>query len=170
VYKPVQKAVGSGSGGASGDFGQWEAKLKESLLKERVRQELTRIEIETAKTRKGGHALVIDGPCLRACMEEHLKPTFLRVGVRCKAVVCCRVTPSQKAQVTLLVKENMPGQITLAIGDGANDVAMIQAAHIGIGIRGKEGQQAVLASDYALPRFCFLERLLLVHGRWSYNR
>ena len=60
--------------------------------------------------------------------------------------------------MTLLVKDNMPGQITLAIGDGANDVAMIQAAHLGVGIRGKEGQQAVLASDYALPRFAYLER------------
>ena len=70
-----------------------------------------------------------------------------------QAVVCCRVTPAQKAAVTLLVKDNMPGQITLAIGDGANDVAMIQAAHLGVGIRGKEGQQAVLASDYALPRY-----------------
>lgn len=80
------------------------------------------------------------------------------------------MTPAQKAEVTLLVKDNMPGQITLAIGDGANDVAMIQAAHLGVGIRGKEGQQAVLASDYALPRFAYLERLLLVHGRWNYNR
>ena len=68
---------------------------------------------------------------------------FLKASIRCKAVVCCRVTPAQKAAVTLLVKDNMPGQITLAIGDGANDVAMIQAAHLGIGIRGKEGQQAV---------------------------
>ena len=66
------------------------------------------------------------------------------------------MTPAQKAAVTLLVKDNMPGQITLAIGDGANDVAMIQAAHLGVGIRGKEGQQAVLASDYALPRFAYL--------------
>lgn len=166
----VEKSVAKAGGPSMSEFGQWEAKLKEGLLKERVRQELARIDMESAKPRKGGHALVIDGPCLRACMEDHLKPTFLKVGVRCKAVVCCRVTPSQKAQVTLLVKENMPGQITLAIGDGANDVAMIQAAHIGVGIRGKEGQQAVLASDYALPRFCFLERLLLIHGRWSYNR
>ncbi len=74
-------------------------------------------------------------------------------------MVCCRVTPAQKAAVTLLVKDNMPGQITLAIGDGANDVAMIQAAHLGVGIRGKEGQQAVLASDYALPRFAYLLRI-----------
>ena len=62
------------------------------------------------------------------------------------------------------------GKMTLAIGDGGNDVNMIQEAHVGVGIRGKEGQQAVLASDYALPRFAYLERLLLVHGRWNYNR
>jgi len=147
-----------------------EGRLKENLLRERVRVKLSAIDSMTSKPKKGGHALVIDGPCLRACMEPGIRSTFLNVGVRCKSVVCCRVTPSQKAEITLLVKENMPGQITLAIGDGANDVAMIHAAHIGVGIRGKEGQQAVLASDYALPRFCFLERLLLIHGRWSYNR
>jgi P-type E1-E2 ATPase len=58
----------------------------------------------------------------------------------------------------------------LAIGDGANDVPMIKEAHIGIGISGHEGMQAVLASDYAIGQFRFLERLLLVHGRWSYKR
>lgn len=60
--------------------------------------------------------------------------------------------------------------VTLAIGDGANDVSMIKAAHIGVGISGQEGMQAVLASDYAIAQFRFLERLLLVHGRWSYFR
>jgi len=139
-------------------------------LKERVRSKIKELKNKTAQPSPGGFALVIDGPCLRAAMQPDAKIDFLEVGLRCKAVVCCRVTPSQKAQVTLLVKDNLPGQITLAIGDGANDVSMIQAAHIGIGIRGKEGQQAVLASDYALPRFSYLERLLLIHGRWSYNR
>lgn len=60
--------------------------------------------------------------------------------------------------------------VTLAIGDGANDVSMIKAAHIGVGISGQEGMQAVLASDYSIAQFMFLERLLLVHGRWSYYR
>lgn len=60
--------------------------------------------------------------------------------------------------------------VTLAIGDGANDVSMIKAAHIGVGISGQEGMQAVLASDYSIAQFMYLERLLLVHGRWSYFR
>mmetsp|Transcript_46922 Transcript_46922/g.111735 ORF Transcript_46922/g.111735 Transcript_46922/m.111735 type:complete len:1320 (+) Transcript_46922:277-4236(+) len=147
-----------------------ENRLKEALLTERVKRRVVVCQQEVAKNRPGGYALVIDGPCLRAAMQPEVKMDFLRMGIKCKSVVCCRVTPSQKAQVTLLVKDNVKGQITLAIGDGANDVSMIQAAHIGVGIRGKEGQQAVLASDYALPRFSYLERLLLVHGRWCYNR
>ena len=147
-----------------------ESRVREALIKERVYNKIKEVEASTREARAGGYALVIDGPCLRAAVEDRCRMDFLRAAIRCKAVVCCRVTPAQKAAVTLLVKDNMPGQITLAIGDGANDVAMIQAAHLGVGIRGKEGQQAVLASDYALPRFAYLERLLLIHGRWNYNR
>lgn len=166
----VDAAGGAGTAGGGIEMGTLSSKLKEALLIERVRKQLVEFDRITKVPRAGGYALVIDGPSLRAAVTEQTKMLFLEVSVRCKAVMCCRVTPSQKALVTLLVKENMPGQITLAIGDGANDVSMIQAAHIGVGIRGKEGQQAVLASDYALPRFAFLERLLLIHGRWSYNR
>jgi len=86
-----------------------------------------------------------------------------------KSVICCRVTPLQKAMVVELIKKNKKA-VTLAIGDGANDVSMIKAAHIGVGISGQEGMQAVLASDYSIAQFRFLERLLLVHGRWSYYR
>eukprot|EP00658_Telonema_sp_P-2_P078231 TRINITY_DN7281_c0_g1_i2.p1 TRINITY_DN7281_c0_g1~~TRINITY_DN7281_c0_g1_i2.p1 ORF type:complete len:465 (-),score=88.95 TRINITY_DN7281_c0_g1_i2:54-1325(-) len=64
----------------------------------------------------------------------------------------------------------IPKSITLAIGDGANDVSMIQSAHVGIGISGLEGLQAARASDYSIAQFRFLLRLLLVHGRWNYNR
>ena len=85
-------------------------------------------------------------------------------------VICCRVSPAQKAEVVRLVQENMPGKLTLSIGDGANDVAMIQQAHIGVGISGLEGLQAVNAADYAIAQFRFLERLTLVHGRYSYKR
>ena len=87
----------------------------------------------------------------------------------CEVVVCCRVTPKQKADMVALVKNKL-GKITLAIGDGANDVNMIQEAHIGVGLYGQEGMRAVQASDYALPEFQFLWRLLLVHGRWNYLR
>lgn len=72
-------------------------------------------------------------------------------------------------QVTALIRDNA-GKITLSIGDGANDVSMIQAAHIGVGISGQEGMQAVMASDFAIAQFRFLTDLLLVHGRWSYTR
>lgn len=87
----------------------------------------------------------------------------------CEAVICCRVTPKQKAEVVRLIKNSM-NKITLAIGDGANDVNMIQEAHIGIGIYGQEGMRAVQASDFAIPEFQCLWRLLFVHGRWSYIR
>ena len=68
-----------------------------------------------------------------------------------------------------IVKEEL-GMHTLAIGDGANDVSMIQTADVGVGISGQEGMQAVMASDFAISRFKYLERLLLVHGHWNYDR
>jgi magnesium-transporting ATPase (P-type) len=83
-------------------------------------------------------------------------------------VVCCRVSPKQKAEVVGLVKKTL-GETCLSIGDGANDVSMITEAHIGVGISGKEGRQAVMASDYAIGQFRYLEELLLIHGRWSYK-
>ncbi|XP_009579395.1 PREDICTED: phospholipid-transporting ATPase IK, partial [Fulmarus glacialis] len=87
----------------------------------------------------------------------------------CQAVSCCRVTPKQKALIVQLVKKHKKA-ITLAIGDGANDVNMIKTADIGVGISGLEGMQAVQCSDYALAQFSYLQRLLLVHGRWAYLR
>uniref|UniRef100_A0A6I8NC73 Phospholipid-transporting ATPase n=1 Tax=Ornithorhynchus anatinus TaxID=9258 RepID=A0A6I8NC73_ORNAN len=98
-----------------------------------------------------------------------LQQEFLEVACVCKTVVCCRVTPLQKAQVVELVKKHRRA-VTLAIGDGANDISMIKTAHIGVGISGQEGMQAVLASDYSFAQFRHLQRLLLVHGRWSYFR
>ncbi|KAK9024295.1 hypothetical protein V6N11_004464 [Hibiscus sabdariffa] len=113
--------------------------------------------------------LVIDGKCLTYALDSSLRIMLLTLGLNCASVVCCRVSPLQKAQVTSLVKKGAH-KITLSIGDGANDVSMIQAAHIGIGISGLEGMQAVMASDFAIAQFRFLEDLLLVHGRWSYIR
>mgnify|MGYP001043398668 CR=1 FL=1 len=116
-----------------------------------------------------GFGLLITGHALAFALSDKLKMKLLELGTMCKAVVCCRVTPLQKAQVVELVMQNEK-KITLAIGDGANDVSMIQKAHIGVGISGQEGRQAVLASDYSFGQFRYLERLLLVHGRWSYLR
>uniref|UniRef100_A0A671LF23 Phospholipid-transporting ATPase n=1 Tax=Sinocyclocheilus anshuiensis TaxID=1608454 RepID=A0A671LF23_9TELE len=102
-------------------------------------------------------------------LESNMELEFLRTACMCKTVICCRVTPLQKAQVVELVKKYKKA-VTLAIGDGANDVSMIKAAHIGVGISGQEGMQAVLSSDFSFAQFRFLQCLLLVHGRWSYLR
>ena len=115
------------------------------------------------------HALVIDGETLKLMLDDQLRQKFLLLCKECKAVLCCRVSPSQKAAVVSLVKHTL-GVMTLSIGDGANDVAMIQEADIGVGIAGEEGRQAVMSSDYAIGQFRYLTRLLLVHGRWDYRR
>ncbi|RUS31967.1 HAD-like domain-containing protein [Jimgerdemannia flammicorona] len=115
------------------------------------------------------HALVIDGETLKYALEKPCKDLMLELGRRCESVLCCRVSPMQKAKVVNLVKRGL-NVMTLAIGDGANDVSMIQEANVGIGISGEEGRQAVMASDYAIAQFRFLGKLLLVHGRWSYLR
>ncbi|XAR64986.1 Phospholipid-translocating ATPase [Bertholletia excelsa] len=114
-------------------------------------------------------ALIIDGKCLMYALDPSLRVMLLNLSLNCSSVVCCRVSPLQKAQVTSLVKKGAR-RITLSIGDGANDVSMIQAAHVGVGISGMEGMQAVMASDFAIAQFRFLTDLLLVHGRWSYLR
>ncbi|WVZ25393.1 hypothetical protein V8G54_003937 [Vigna mungo] len=114
-------------------------------------------------------ALVIDGKCLMYALDPSLRVMLLNISLNCHSVVCCRVSPLQKAQVTSMVKKGAH-KITLSIGDGANDVSMIQAAHVGVGISGLEGMQAVMASDFAIAQFRYLADLLLVHGRWSYLR
>ncbi|KAG5643214.1 hypothetical protein DXG03_001334 [Asterophora parasitica] len=120
--------------------------------------------------RPGGFVLVIDGAALtHALADEQSKTLLLRLGTQCEGVICCRVSPLQKALIVKLVKDGL-GAMTLAIGDGANDVSMIQAADVGVGISGEEGLQAVNSSDYAIAQFRFLKRLLLVHGHWSYAR
>uniref|UniRef100_A0A4W2DF37 Phospholipid-transporting ATPase n=1 Tax=Bos indicus x Bos taurus TaxID=30522 RepID=A0A4W2DF37_BOBOX len=109
-----------------------------------------------------------DSKTLRSA-EERRERAFVELASRCQAVICCRVTPKQKALIVALVKKYQ-NVVTLAIGDGANDVNMIKTADIGVGVAGQEGMQAVQNSDYVLAQFCFLRRLLLVHGRWSYMR
>lgn len=114
-------------------------------------------------------ALVIDGKSLTYALERDMEKLFLDLAVMCKAVICCRVSPLQKALVVKLVKRHLKA-ILLAIGDGANDVSMIQAAHIGVGISGMEGLQAARSADVAIGQFRYLRKLLLVHGAWSYQR
>uniref|UniRef100_A0A4W5NN44 Phospholipid-transporting ATPase n=1 Tax=Hucho hucho TaxID=62062 RepID=A0A4W5NN44_9TELE len=115
------------------------------------------------------HGLVVDGASLSLALRGHEK-LFMEVCKNCSAVLCCRMAPLQKAKVVRLLKTSPEKPITLAIGDGANDVSMIQEAHVGIGIMGKEGRQAVRNSDYAIARFRFLSKLLLVHGHFYYIR
>ncbi|XP_028655873.1 phospholipid-transporting ATPase VA [Erpetoichthys calabaricus] len=113
--------------------------------------------------------LVIDGRTLAYALDKSLEDKFLAVARSCRSVLCCRSTPLQKSMVVKLVRNKLK-VMTLAVGDGANDVSMIQVADVGVGISGQEGMQAVMASDFAIPRFQYLEKLLLVHGHWCYSR
>ncbi|XP_077188175.1 phospholipid-transporting ATPase IK isoform X2 [Paroedura picta] len=101
--------------------------------------------------------------------RDTVEEAFVELAAACQAVICCRVTPKQKALIVQMVKRHK-NVIALAIGDGANDVNMIKTADIGVGISGQEGMQAVQCSDYALAQFRYLQQLLFVHGRWSYLR
>ncbi|XP_049936477.1 phospholipid-transporting ATPase 2 isoform X2 [Nymphaea colorata] len=112
-------------------------------------------------------AFVIDGWALEIALK-HRRASFAELAVLSRTAVCCRVTPSQKAQLVEILKSC--DYRTLAIGDGGNDVRMIQQADVGVGISGREGLQAARAADYSIGKFRFLKRLILVHGRYSYNR
>lgn len=112
--------------------------------------------------------LLIDGESL-AVYLKHYRQEFLSVVIHLPAVIACRCTPQQKADVALLIKETT-GKRVCCIGDGGNDVSMIQCADVGVGIVGKEGKQASLAADFSIDQFCYLQKLLLWHGRNSYKR
>ncbi|KAL2546544.1 putative phospholipid-transporting ATPase 9 [Forsythia ovata] len=137
--------------------------------KESVLRQITEGKAMVVTESSEAFALIIDGKSLTYALEEDIKSLFLELAIGCASVICCRSSPKQKALVTRLVKEGTR-KTTLAIGDGANDVGMLQEADIGIGISGVEGMQAVMSSDIAIAQFRFLERLLLVHGHWCYRR
>lgn len=134
--------------------------------------EILRSYLSRVEDAQPGHemevGMVIDGHSLGFALHDHTEE-FLRLGRLCRSVICCRVTPLQKALVVRVVKQGEQ-KVSLAIGDGANDVSMIQEAHVGVGIYGKEGTQAARASDYSIHQFKYLKRLLCVHGRYSYMR
>nr|CAD7457737.1 unnamed protein product [Timema tahoe] len=125
------------------------------------------LELNTFR-KKQDCALVISGDSLEVCLQYY-QHEFLELACGCPAVVCCRCSPTQKAEVVRLIQRHT-GKRTAAVGDGGNDVSMIQAADAGIGIAGREGHQASLAADFSIPQFSHLARLLLVHGRRSYKR
>lgn len=147
--------------------------LLDKYLREKFDMDGSWDEIEKAKKihepPQGEYGVVIDGDALKVALQGDNMRKFLLLCKQCKAVLCCRVSPAQKAAVVKMVKDTLD-VMTLAIGDGSNDVAMIQAADIGVGIAGEEGRQAVMSSDYAIGQFRYLARLVLVHGRWSYKR
>ncbi|XP_069058332.1 phospholipid-transporting ATPase IB [Pleurodeles waltl] len=123
----------------------------------------------TSLRKENDLALIIDGQTLKYALSFEVRQCFLDLALSCKAVICCRVSPLQKSEIVDMVKKHV-NAITLAIGDGANDVGMIQTAHVGVGISGNEGMQATNSSDYSIAQFSYLEKLLLVHGACSYNR
>ncbi|XP_054815958.1 phospholipid-transporting ATPase 1-like [Prosopis cineraria] len=126
-------------------------------------------DTESSYTPKIPLALIIDGTSLVHVLDSELEEQLFQLARKCSVVLCCRVAPLQKAGIVSLVK-NRTSDMTLAVGDGANDVSMIQMADVGVGISGQEGRQAVMASDFAMGQFRFLVPLLLVHGHWNYQR
>ncbi|CAO2836402.1 unnamed protein product [Amaranthus hypochondriacus] len=146
---------------------------KESIAKaclESVRQQIVDARSQIISLNRSTEiGLIIDGKSLAFALDKNLEKSFLEVATGCYSVICCRSSPKQKALVTRLVKRGT-GKTILAIGDGANDVGMIQEANIGVGISGIEGMQAAMSSDFNIAQFRFLERLLLLHGHWCYRR
>ena len=136
-----------------------------------VSQRIAAATIEINQCTVAHSVVVVDGQTLsQITANEPLRKLFLSLAILVDTVVCCRASPSQKASLIHSIRSKVKNAITLAIGDGANDIAMIQEAHVGIGITGKEGLQAARTSDYSVAQFRFLTKLLLVHGRWNYIR
>uniref|UniRef100_A0A8D8GNP8 Phospholipid-transporting ATPase n=1 Tax=Culex pipiens TaxID=7175 RepID=A0A8D8GNP8_CULPI len=136
-----------------------------------IEKQLNDVDFSIRSDREKGRALVVDGKTLTFILDlrSNLTKPFLQLTKYCSSVLCCRATPLQKAFLVKVVKEELR-MSTLAIGDGANDVSMIQMADVGVGICGQEGMQAVMASDFTIAKFKILEKLLLVHGHWNYDR
>ncbi|XVF29726.1 hypothetical protein REPUB_Repub15cG0147100 [Reevesia pubescens] len=158
-------------------YGVQSANRKNQNLKRKKNSENGYLEIPDHPTHAGKEepalcaplALIIDGNSLVYILEKDLESELFDIATSCRVVLCCRVAPLQKAGIVDLIKSGT-NDMTLAIGDGANDVSMIQMADVGVGICGQEGRQAVMASDFAMGQFRFLKRLLLVHGHWNYQR
>merc|ERR1719188_958256 len=117
------------------------------------------------------YSLVVDGSTLSYVFayEDNLA-LFRELADLCSAVICCRMSPLQKSEIVGMIKQSPRSPVTAAVGDGANDVSMIQEAHVGLGIAGKEGRAAVRSADFAFGKFKHLQRVLLVHGHWYYVR
>uniref|UniRef100_A0A2A4JGX5 Phospholipid-transporting ATPase n=1 Tax=Heliothis virescens TaxID=7102 RepID=A0A2A4JGX5_HELVI len=114
--------------------------------------------------------LVVDGSSMCLVLDTPYAPAFVEIAVKCHAVLCCRLSPIQKAKIVKLIKNSPTRPITAAIGDGANDISMIQEAHVGFGILGREGHQAGRSADFAITKFSMIKKMLLVMGHWYYQR
>lgn len=136
-----------------------------------VEQRIAAAFVNINRNQVAHSVIVIDGATL-GLLEANstLRKLFIDLAIVVDSVICCRASPSQKAYLVSAIRKKVKNAVTLAIGDGANDIAMIQESHVGIGITGKEGLQAARTSDYSIAQFRFLLRLLLVHGRWNYVR
>jgi phospholipid-transporting ATPase len=146
--------------------GEIESKL-DTIIKEFKLDYIDEIRYRDLENR---YYMIIDGSSLFYILRDSiLKVKFFKVGLICRSVICCRVSPKQKSEV-VAVTRILSKSTCLSIGDGSNDVPMIMEANIGVGISGKEGTQAVRSSDYAIGQFKFLQRLLFVHGRDGYKR
>ncbi|KJR88558.1 phospholipid-translocating ATPase [Sporothrix schenckii 1099-18] len=144
-----------------------DALIDQDHLQERIASTL----VDVGRGMTPHSVVVIDGHTLSVVeAQEEMRILFFDLVARVDSVICCRASPSQKATLVKCIRQRVPSSMTLAIGDGANDIAMIQASHVGIGISGREGLQAARISDYSIAQFRFLQRLLLVHGRWNYAR
>ncbi|KAL2835126.1 hypothetical protein BDW59DRAFT_137165 [Aspergillus cavernicola] len=136
-----------------------------------VEQSIVKLTTDITNNTVAHSVVVVDGQTLSRIEEdETLRARFFRLAILVDSVICCRASPKQKALLVKSIRQQVRDSVTLAIGDGANDIAMIQEAHVGIGITGKEGLQAARISDYSIAQFRFLLKLLLVHGRWNYMR
>ncbi|XP_055524326.1 phospholipid-transporting ATPase IF isoform X2 [Wyeomyia smithii] len=143
--------------------------VTECTTVDEVQQHFDVFSFEMFRAPNREYALLIDGASLAIALE-HLKEVFRDVSIKCRAVLCCRLSPLQKCEVVQLMKTVDSAPVTAAIGDGANDVSMILEAHVGIGIVGKEGRQAARCADYALAKFCMIKKLFLVHGHFFSTR
>lgn len=139
------------------------------------REALSQLVMSTIHDIQGGRiahcVAVIDGATLAVIESDpNFMASFIDLCVQTDSTICCRASPSQKANMVSAVRNLKKDAVTLAIGDGANDIAMIQSADIGVGITGREGLQAARSADYAVAQFRFLLKLLLVNGRYNYVR
>jgi magnesium-transporting ATPase (P-type) len=134
--------------------------------------QIDEIDDKTDATQWKGKDVLISGQVITQILEEREqgKNKYMDQLLDSEGLVVYRSSPAQKADIVRFVKKMRKDQITLAIGDGANDVNMIESAHVGVGIMGKEGNQAASFADFAINQYSDLRRLLFWHGNnWAFK-